>query len=495
MINRIPKSLWILLSFAVATVLYWPSLHGKPLWDDFSFLFHYEVVTGHTPNFTILRDFSWPIGVLIHKYAYALWKTDYFPYHLLNLFIHFLNSYLLLKIARGAKLPFAFALFLLFLFHPSNVISVSWIIQLKTLICFTFAILSFYFLTKTHENKKWFFPSWLCFLFSILSKSASLPLTVVFFIYYYSRSTRKELLWIVPFFFLSIYGAYRVVMSPVTISATENLNREKAPQETAQVTTTPEFVAPIYTPTPVGDGSEEAIIAAGLASLKASAIEPQSTLKFIEVTRYSLILGSIHYYFWQSLLPIDNAPIKGLKHTPAGWFDFIHLAFLALMTFLLWRKKAFFVLVCGYIMLTPFLGFIAAPYMNLTWVSDQHLYLALPFFLVFWLFLIEELKMKKKEWLFILPLMLFSYSLYQATPYYKNEITFYEASLASDAYNVPVAYNLAVAHIIDGHPETAFEITESIISLGNVSPEVSQNQYFPYMFYLNRDLQAYKGYK
>ena len=111
-------------------------------------------------------------------------KSTYYKSILLPLIV---EAFLLLKVADFFKLSFSRILFLVFLLHPSNVISVSWMIQLKTLMCFLFAIISFLFLIKAHNNKRWYLPSWTFFLFSLLSKSASLPLSVVFFFFSYKK--------------------------------------------------------------------------------------------------------------------------------------------------------------------------------------------------------------------------------------------------------------------------------------------------------------------
>lgn len=184
----IPKPVYILLAFLLVLGLYYPSLNGEPIWDDFHVIFRNNIITGDFSYWAIFKDFAWPVSVSAEKILFSIWKYEYFYFHLLNLLLHFLNSYLLLKLLEKLELPYLRFIFFLFLLHPSNVISVSWMVQLKTLLCFTFCISSFFFLIRAMEDKRYFGLSWVSFLLSVLSKSASLPLSLFF----WHTPTRKK---------------------------------------------------------------------------------------------------------------------------------------------------------------------------------------------------------------------------------------------------------------------------------------------------------------
>ena len=475
MINRIPKPIFLLASFLILLVLYWPSMNGLPVWDDFSYMFHYDVVTKDFSYLTIFKDFAWPLSVSFQKALFHWWGHNYTYYHLLNVCLHFLNAFLLLKLADFFKISFSRVLFLIFLFHPSNVISVSWMIQLKTLMCFLFAIISFLLLIKAQNNKRWYLLSWVFFLFSLLSKSASLPLSVVFFFFSYNKGNRKDLFWLIPFFIFSLFAGLRTIESPVTKNAL-------GPVETTQI-------KPIAAET--SSRVQKKSINEKVTPVVPLVAAPQPALAKNEKIPLHLekIVLTAHYYFWQTLLPIQNQPVKGLNYSSPGAVEYFHLIFILLIVLINWGSLINAYLGFGYLMMVPFLGILYAPYMNLAWVSDQHLYLALPFFLCLWLTLLSKWKMKYSPAIPMLYLPLFFYLLLTSTPYYQNEIIFYKASLEADPLNVPMAYNLAASYIRKGDINQALSVTNSVINMAEIAPELNNNKYYPYIFFLHSDLQ------
>jgi len=471
MINTIPKPVFILVSLLLCLVLYWPSMNGQPVWDDLSYWFNYDVITKDFSYLTIWGNFGWPLSVSIQKLLFGWWNHQYLNYHLLNFLLHGLNAFFLMKVAERLKLPYARILFLLFLLHPANVISVSWMIQLKTLLCFLFALVSFYFLIKAEEQKKWFLLSWIFFFLSLTSKSASIPLSIFFLLYSFKKMKRIELLWLLPFFILSFGATGRMLASPVTSSAMAMVeNQEPAPinAETAsQFPKKSESSAPVET--------------------KVVPAIPTTNKKV--TSRFVTFISTTHYYFWQTLLPMENQPVKGLKYSGPGALEALHFIFLILVVIINWGKATSIFLGCGYLMLLPFLGIIPAPYMNLAWVSDQHLYLAMPFFICFWLSLAQKVKLKYASFIPLIFLPIYCYKVAIATPLYKNEVTFYKASLQADPLNVPIAYNLAFTYVKKGQITQALEVTNHIIQLTEVAPEIYYNKYFPAFFMLHLKLQ------
>jgi hypothetical protein len=478
MINRIPKSIFLFASFLLLLAMYWPSMHGLPVWDDLSYMFKYDVVTKDFSYLTIFKDFAWPLSVSFQKVLFHWWGHNYTYYHLLNVGLHFLNAFLLLKVADFFKISFSRILFLIFLLHPSNVISVSWMIQLKTLMCFLFAITSFLFLIKAQNNKRWYLLSWVFFLFSLLSKSASLPLCVFFFFFSYKQGNRKDLLWLIPFFVFSVFSGFRTIESSVTkkalghvetklmkpIDAETSSRVQKKPIIEKAAPTVPTVRLPV-SPTPVTAKKEKILI------------------------HLEKIVLTAHYYFWQTLLPLKNQPVKGLHYSSPGTVEYFHIIFILLVVGISWGSLVNAYLGFGYLMMLPFLGIFSAPYMNLAWVSDQHLYLALPFFLCLWLTLLSKWKMKFSAVVPLLYLPLCCYLLLTSTPYYQNEIGFYKASLEADALNVPMAYNLAVSYVQKGDLNQAINVTNTMVNMAEIAPELHKNKYYPYIYFLHSDLQ------
>ena len=475
MINRIPKPIFLFASSLVLLALYWPSMNGLPVWDDVSYMFNYDVITKDFSYLTIWQDFSWPISVSFQKIIFGWWGHNYIYYHCLNLLLHFLNAFLLLRLAETFKFSFSRILFLLFLLHPSNVISVSWMIQLKTLLSFLFAIISFHFLIKAQEKKSWYLPSWVFFLFSLLSKSASLPLSVLFFFVSYKKGHKKDILWVVPYFLFSLFAGMRTIESSVTKQALQHL-------ETQQI-------KPIAAETSSKIQHKMAFTEGIPQAPKMSTSKPVGAKKSTILLRIENIVLTAHYYFWQTLLPLKNQPVKGLNYSSPGTIEYFHLIFLTLMILINWGTVANLYLACGYIMMLPFLGLFPAPYMNLAWVSDQHLYLALPFFLCLWLTLMSKWQVKFSALVPLIFLFLYSYQVRISTPNYQDEIVFYKASLEADALNVPIAYNLAVSYIQKGDINEALNVASTMVHMADVAPEIRKNKYYSYIFFLYTDLQ------
>jgi hypothetical protein len=482
MISRIPKPLLFLISFLLGLGLYWPSMNGQPVWDDMSYLFRYDVIVGDFPYLTIWKEFGWPLSVSTHKFLFGFWKNDYLNYHLLNFIVHFINSILILNIAEKLKLPFARLLFIFFFLHPANVISVSWMIQLKTLMCLFFALLSFQALLKAESNKKWFLLSWILFALSLISKSASIPLPFFYFFFLKKKVARKQLLWLVPFFILSMVSSWKTLSSPVTNAAVKGM--ESKTQGTVQEKFKPIDAEPAAKPqvkNKVNNEPEAPEIHPGGGDQKMDVWE-------ILINRAENFIAMSHYYFWQTLLPIENAPVKGLKYEGPGAIEYIHFIFIILVVLININTSVSLYLLMAHLMLLPFLGIFPAPYMNLTWVSDQHLYLALPLFICFWLSLLGRWKMKYAPLLPLFIIPIYIYKVLVTTPYYKNDIDFYQASLDADALNVPIAYNLAMAYLQVGNVNQAMNITSTMVSMSQVAPEVFKNKYFSYIYLLDLKL-------
>jgi hypothetical protein len=188
-------------------------------------------------------------------------------------------------------------------------------IQLKTILCLFFALLSFYFILKAQDHKKWMILSWLAFLFSIFSKSSSLPLPVIFTAFLFIRGWRKDLLWLVPFFMMAFFGGNRVIQSPVTVGALEKL---QGPIETIAAETGSKVVkdAPKIQPKPELQPQSQP-----QPNIPSEAQLPKWLIKI--KSRTFNVLKTVRYYFWQTILPIRNQPVKGFNYDRPGIFEII----------------------------------------------------------------------------------------------------------------------------------------------------------------------------
>jgi tetratricopeptide (TPR) repeat protein len=121
-------------------------------------------------------------------------------------------------------------------------------------------------------------------------------------------------------------------------------------------------------------------------------------------------------------------------------------------------------------------------------VSEQHLYLALPFFLCFWMGILDKWKFKYAQLVPALFIVFFSVQTYRAAKYYDNEIIFYSKSLEADPYNLPIVFNLADSYYKSNKPELAIAVTGRIIAQAQEKPDIKESKYFPYIVRLHGEL-------
>lgn len=441
MTNRVPEKTWLFLAFVFTFIVYWPSLQGFPIWDDLTFWFDDPGLKNGVTYQTIWGHYSWPLSVTLQKFLLGLFGERYLYYHLLSVTIHFINALIIFKIGKLLEIKQAILLFLLFLFHPTAVISTAWMIQLKTLICFTFGFGAILILLAKGFGLSWLILSSILFMGSVASKSASLPLAAVFiFLIFRQAGLKRTHLWL-PFLLVTLFGGYRLFKSPVTMEGVLQAKEQ----------------------------------------IKISPVEKnQDSFTF----GHDLVLQTMNYYFWQSLVPVDLSPVKGTNQRSAGVLDYVHLFFLFALTIILWRDRGIYYLIFSYILLLPFLGLIPAPYMNITWVSDQHLYMALPLLLAFWIRLLEKTKIKHLLVIPVFFVVVFIYTSWKTTPYYRDSISFYEKSLETNPFNVPIIYNLAMDRIYRGEKDKAFELLEKSYELAQYESSMKKNVYFPYLVQL-----------
>ena len=435
--------------------LYWPALNGLPIWDDNSFLFESHFTRREFPYLKIWTDFNWPVSVSIHKLILNLWGENLRLFHSINLLLHFTNSILVYSFLQKMGSKFSKGITLLFMFHPANVISVAWIIQFKTLLCFFFGLISLHLYFESRKSWKFYLLSIISFKFSLLSKSASIGIPLLLFIYSWIKENIKINFKIVPFLILSLFAMIRLLNSSVTIETTQHLNQQSPHRIDKKI-------------------NQERTFNQEKKSMPAQDFDK----------KWNYVLASSHYYFWQVFLPTQNSPVKEATPPSHKILYYCHFGFLILIGLIIWKKNYFFLLFAGHIMLVPFLGLVTAPYMNLTWVSDQHLYLVLPLFIAFLLEMSFELSPRLPQIIIFLLMPFFFFKVYESTPYYKNEIEFYKSSIDYDPLNLPIGYNLAMSYLKGNDRNSAVNIVEHFIFMADVVPELKQNRYYPEMFLL-----------
>lgn len=435
---------FLLISLVICICLYWPSLNGEPIWDDLGLWFYDPAMNPQYTFFDIWKNSSWPFTVSFQKLTFNFWGLNFRNYHVTSLFLHLINSLLLFHLGKNLKWPFYKWIFLLFLFHPTNVITISWMIQVKTLLCFAFAMGSFITFNHALDHKKWYPLAWTLFFLSVCSKSASVALPGVFFIYAFRKQNRKQLLWLIPFFIISIGATYRLITSEVT--------REALSLEL-------DLKMRIKDKIVLGTEILEEDPLSGLEVASYELLEPRIESIF---DKPITALKTMKYYFWKSLVPLNNEPVKTKYVTGMDVTDFLHLLFI-LSIFVFFRKSNLLIILgASLILMLPLLGIIVAPYMNVTLVSDQHSYLLLPLLLLFWFTLLQKIPFKRSYIFPVLFLPFFLYEVNKTIPYYADDVSFYSASLEADPTNLAMIYNLATTYAMRGEIDKALELGNHI---------------------------------
>jgi len=162
-----------------------------------------------------------PFTTLVYLFEYKLFALNPLPYHLLNVLLHLLNTWLVFRLAEtlSGKKTVAIIVALLFAIHPMQVETVAWVSELKNLMYSLFYLLALlYYLRylKSGLKRKYFYYVLLLFFASLLSKSAAvtLPVTLMILDFYKGRKINKQLfLEKIPFLILSIFFGILTIIS------------------------------------------------------------------------------------------------------------------------------------------------------------------------------------------------------------------------------------------------------------------------------------------
>jgi protein O-mannosyl-transferase len=215
---------WIILILLVVTfIAYTPSLRNDLLktWDDQVYVTKNDLIriSSFSDIVKIFREDRGlysnyhPLTTLSLAANYTISGTSPRGYHLANLFIHLLNTFLVflfIFLLPGRRIVAATVVALLFGIHPMHVESVAWVSERKDVLYVLFflgSLVSYQYYLKGNYTLKWYLFTLFLFACSMLSKAmaASLPLVLFLVDYVYGRKWNlKIFLEKVPFILLSI---------------------------------------------------------------------------------------------------------------------------------------------------------------------------------------------------------------------------------------------------------------------------------------------------
>jgi protein O-mannosyl-transferase len=131
---------------AAVFVAYFPCVNGEFVLDDNMFLTNNPVIraadglfrfwsTGEAPEY-------YPAAYATNWVEWRLWELNPAGYHFTNLFLHIAESLLVWVVLRRLSIPAAFWAALIFALHPVNVESVAWLAQRRNMVAMLFLLLS-----------------------------------------------------------------------------------------------------------------------------------------------------------------------------------------------------------------------------------------------------------------------------------------------------------------------------------------------------------------
>ena len=211
-----PALPWAMVSLLVTAIALFPMLQNDfTNWDDEYYVINNALLKGPDWHGIFTKSVTsnyHPITILSLAFNYSLTGLDASSYHILDLFLHLINTALVfyfIWLISGKKYWVAFFTAIIFGIHPMHVESVAWVSERKDVLYTLFFLLSLiqywkYLLTR--KNSK-IFLAFIFFALSILSKPAAiiLPFVLLLLDYLYGRPFNRRMIFEkIPFFIVSI---------------------------------------------------------------------------------------------------------------------------------------------------------------------------------------------------------------------------------------------------------------------------------------------------
>ena len=204
-----PAVLSIVVIFS-SLAIYINSLGGDFIWDDIEQIVENPAIKdiGNIPSFftsdlwrlisnpTIGSYYYRPFFLLSLAVDYNLWKLNPFGYHISNLILHAISSFMVYLVGRRlfSNHMAAFIGSMLFAVHPVHVESVAWVSGRTDPMAALFFLLSFYLymLFKDGKGFTMLVFSLTTYLFSLLSKEIGITLPLLLLVYELSFKPQAE---------------------------------------------------------------------------------------------------------------------------------------------------------------------------------------------------------------------------------------------------------------------------------------------------------------
>jgi tetratricopeptide (TPR) repeat protein len=226
------SSWMIAVTLILVLIAYIPVFNaGFVNWDDDDYVVKNKTITSFSNMGSILtvpvQGNYHPLTMLSLALNYAISGLNPLSYHVLNLILHLLNTFLVYRLASrlsNNSSIISFTTALLFGIHPLHVESVAWVSERKDVLYaffFLLGLLKYMRYKETNSRKDYLF-TFLWFVLSILSKPAAIifPAVLFLFDFYYKRKIdAKIFLEKIPFFLVAFVFAYLTVTAQHVVGA------------------------------------------------------------------------------------------------------------------------------------------------------------------------------------------------------------------------------------------------------------------------------------
>lgn len=208
---------WVILIVGITGITLFPMLSNSfTNWDDDLYVTNNKFIAGPDWKGIFSQPVAGnyhPITMLTLAFNYSISGLEPFSYMLVNYLLHIINTLLVFYLIYNlSKKKTAVAVFTAVLFgiHPMHVESVAWIAERKDVLYTLFFLLALIQYDKYLDTgqKKYFWFTFLLFIFSLLSKPAAviLPLVLLLLDYWKGRPfVRRTYLEKIPFFVFSVF--------------------------------------------------------------------------------------------------------------------------------------------------------------------------------------------------------------------------------------------------------------------------------------------------
>jgi len=331
--------------FIAAAVLwiYWPALNGGWIRDDHFYLPQNPLL--HDPGRLWKLWFEpgsfieyYPLEETIQFIQWELWQNNTLGYHLTNVILHFISALLVWRLFSKLGLRLAWLGGLIFAVHPMQVESVAWISELKNTLSLPLFLgaMCAWIDFDASRRKQDYLLAVVLFLAACLCKISVVAFPILILLHAWWK--RREIGWndlkaTVPFAVISIVLAAATMLAGSSFQSHHLLSNWSVP---------------------VG----------GVLS------------------HLALIGLTSSFYFAACFLPWRPMPFYPLwTLNPPTLLQFLPWPIMFGAVYWLWTKRegwgrhALFGLGFLFLFLAPFLGFVPASYMRLSWVMDHLLYL------------------------------------------------------------------------------------------------------------------------